>query len=153
MPPEQNKALIPLLSPLLDYRILPGGKHQWKEEDAKDRLLTGILSISSKEQSSKPPKIGKWRSGELTDLVAWQDYYAANADFPHPAQPGTPGKDILLALSRDAGSLAQLREGMKRSECRFPVHFDEENSMGILLPHLAWSIALLPCPTSISFGF
>jgi hypothetical protein len=136
-PPERNLAMIPLLSPMLDYRTLPNGSIEWAEPDSRKRLLSGVLITSSKEQSTKPPRAAKWRSGELTDLVAWQDYYAANADFPRPAQPGTPGRDVLMALSRDASSLAQLREGLQRPECRFPVHFDDANSMTILLPHLA----------------
>lgn len=136
-PPERNLAMIPLLSPLLDYRTLPNGRNQWNQEEARGRVLTEVLATSSKEQNIKAPRVAKWRSGETTDLVAWQDYFAASKEFPHPAQPGTPGKDILLALDRDASSLAQLREGLQRPECRFPVHFDDENSMGILLPHLA----------------
>lgn len=138
IPEEQNLALIPLLAPLLDYELLPNGQHRWKDETTQKALVSGALfNIQGKRQGAAVPKQGKWQSGELTDLVAWQDYYAESAEFPHPPKPGTPGQDILMALGRDASAQAQLREGLKRPYCRFPVHFEEENTMAILLPHLA----------------
>ncbi len=58
--------------------------------------------------------------------------------FPVPATSGSPASDVLHALSLVDPELDALAaEAARRPLGRFPVHYDEHPSWGILLPHLA----------------
>ena len=138
VPDSQNFAMIPFFAPLFDYDTRNGStefhqKEAWTRVTSQKTLSTTGTSTSK----VKSPVEARWRLGHLTDLVAWQDYYLALADYPHPAKPGRPGADVLIALDRDAAEFSALREGLSRPFCRFPIHYDTPNPAGILLPHLA----------------
>ena len=80
----------------------------------------------------------------VTDLEAWQKYYRnqTNTDeakrFPVAAQPQTPAKDVLLALSKWDSAVEELRQASHRPYSNLPLNYEEGfNATGTLLPFLA----------------
>jgi hypothetical protein len=78
------------------------------------------------------------------DLEAWQNYYRrqTNTDvakrFPVAAQPQTPAKDVLLALSKWDSAVEELRQASHRPYSNLPLNYEEGfNAAGTLLPFLA----------------
>lgn len=110
--------------------------------------------------------VGRWQQAKLTDLKPWQDYYRTqfvtndmmpgqpaprniNAniytnvvvaldtlEFPIAAQTQSPAADVLLALSRYAPVIEELRVAGARPYSRFPLNYQVENPSEISLPHL-----------------
>lgn len=91
----------------------------------------------------EPESSGDWEMGTVTDLKPWQVYYRNLAGknpalgIPTTPQPQTPAADVLLALSKYDPVMEQLRQDSQRPESRFPIQYDAENPMEVLLPHLA----------------
>lgn len=79
--------------------------------------------------------------GIFTSLEGWQGYYrqlaAKTNDFPVPAQPQSPARDVLLALSKYDSAVEELRAASKLPESRYPLEYDRDSPWEILLPHLA----------------
>jgi hypothetical protein len=80
----------------------------------------------------------------ITDLKTWQAAYRnpTNAslakEFPVAPQPQTPAKDVLLALSKYASAIEELRQASKRPYANVPLNYAEGfNTGGTLLPYLA----------------
>jgi len=79
-----------------------------------------------------------------TDLEAWHNYYGhqTNTDvakrFPVAAQPQTPAKDVLFALSKFDSAVEELREASERPYSNVPSNYYEDgfNSVSTLLPVL-----------------
>lgn len=81
------------------------------------------------------------------NLTEWQNFYRgtnnqfASSDgrftnyFPVAADPQTPAKDVLLALSKFDDRLSQIRTAAQRPKARFWVNY--EDGFGALIPHLA----------------
>jgi len=84
---------------------------------------------------------GNWVKATLTDLKPWQDYYRSLAAktnlFPIAPQPQSPAQDVLLALSRYAPAIEELREASQLPYSRFPLNYESQPPAAILLPHLA----------------
>ncbi|HAM73045.1 MAG TPA: hypothetical protein DCM86_15510 [Verrucomicrobiales bacterium] len=139
IPEGGNLAMTPFLRPLFDYETRDGNTVR-KDEPGWTRVVTagkGAFRQSTSRPGMKVPAAGNWRLGHPTDLVAWQDYYAAAKEFPTPQAPGRPGADIILALGESSDALAELRGALSRPRCWFPVHYADANPAGILLPHLS----------------
>ncbi len=150
VPSEQNFAMTPLLKPLLDYGA---GPSRWRDPEGIERAdavainltMPGLPYLDSEViidspvgpsvSSTRPPKLGRWASGQRTDLKAWQAFYRGNTNYPAPRRPGVPAADVLTALSRFDGELAELRSAASRPFSVFPVHYEED--AGALLKHLA----------------
>jgi len=68
-------------------------------------------------------------------------YYRALAiktnEFPVPPEPRSPAQDVLLALSKFAPAIEELRAASRRPESRFPLDYDDADTGEILLPHFA----------------
>jgi hypothetical protein len=80
----------------------------------------------------------------MTDLQTWQSYYLhqTNTDtakrFPVAAQPQTPAKDVLLALSKWDLSVDELRQASQRPYADVPLNYaDGFDSVSTLLPVLS----------------
>lgn len=90
-----------------------------------------------------PDASGNWAAGRMTDLKAWQSFYrnleqknpAANISIP--LQPQSPAADVLLALGKFDPLIEQLRRDSQLPYSRFPIQYDSENPVIVLLPHLA----------------
>ncbi len=92
------------------------------------------------------PGFGDLIKGKRIDLKEWQDFYRgtnnsfSTADgqatnyFPIAASPQTPAQDVLLALSRNEKTLAQLHAAARRPYAQFPINYQEGATR---LPHLA----------------
>jgi hypothetical protein len=58
--------------------------------------------------------------------------------YPIPPVPGNPAEDVLKALELAGTDVDALHSVLRdRPECRFPLHYSERPSWGVLLPHLA----------------
>ena len=131
VPSEKNFAHTPLLKPLL--------AHQWNAAG------TEVLADPPEEKTERAnqlmkfegtlPSLGQWRTGQRIDLAQWQKYFRDQPDWPHPETAGRPGADILHALKKQEGDLAELTQAMtERPLCRFDIRY--EATFGALLPHV-----------------
>ena len=58
--------------------------------------------------------------------------------YPVPAAPVNPAEDVLKALELAGTDVDVLQIALRdRPECRFPLHYSDRPSWGLLLPHLA----------------
>jgi hypothetical protein len=90
------------------------------------------------------PGSGYWARSTMTDLKAWQTYYRnpTNAslanEFPVAPQPQTPAADVLLALSRYASAIEELRQAGQRPCSNIPLNYEGGfDALSPLLEHLA----------------
>ena len=153
VPDDQNFAMTPLLSPILDYDLQGGLDHnqiRWRDSNGVNRLFQG-LTLQHVGAPTNPPAIsGQWKLGQKLDLAVWQGYLrwtpppskgesqtspALTNRFPRAAQPQAPAADVLLALSRFDSELTELHEASARPSARFPVHYG--GGWDTHLPHLA----------------
>jgi len=149
VPPEQNFAMTPLLKPLLDYTRV-NGTNVWRDPEGVRRAEAVNVDTVARPGEKSPLRSGRWATGTLTDLGAWQAFYRDNANYPAPAQPGAADDDVLLALSKFDAELAELRAAVARPYSVFPVHYEE--GVDVLLKHLAVlrKLALLPSLRAIA---
>ena len=134
VPDDQNLAMCPMLKPALDYAKPPIGPIEWRDNKGYQRLE----QINCTLEVQKPPRLGLVAEGATVDLAAWQTYYRGSTNYPQPSAPGRPAADILLALSRFDGDLAELRrEAAARPLARFPVQYASHPAVAILLRHLS----------------
>lgn len=131
IPDDENAAATPLFKPLLDYSLDPVGKtNRWRDEAGRNR----VQSLGAWD-TPDPHLKGTWRLQQAIDLGVLQKYYREHGHYPHPAQAGRPGDDILQALTPQDAAWAELREAAARPKARFPLHYEE--GYACLLPHLA----------------
>jgi hypothetical protein len=87
------------------------------------------------------PKDGNWQMAKISNLKSWRDYYrelaAKTNEFPVAPQPQSPVADVLLALSKYAPAIEELRQAAQLPYSRFPLDYDTEDPAEILLPHLS----------------
>ena len=131
VPDGENFATTPLLKPLLDYtRDAITKATRWGDEVAKKRAES--ISAYGRQE---PKHRGAWRLQQAMDLAELQAHYRGLDDFPHLAQPGRPGEEVLHALSKYEAETTELRQAIGRPFSRFPLHYEE--NYACLLPHLA----------------
>ena len=96
---------------------------------------THVVRPGYPQTRTLPPDLAA-RYGVATTLTAAE--FARAFTFPVPAAPGSPASDVLHALSLVDPELDALAvEAGRRPLGRFPVHYDEHPSWGVLLPHLS----------------
>ena len=138
VPDEKNFAMTPLLKPLLDLNP-PGSGSRIK--DAKGSQLVEALSISPQPWSENQVAVNNlshWRLGNRFSLEKWQAAIFDSTNLLHRAEKSSPGEDVLYALKQYEAALTELQTAAQtRPLSRFPVHYEEEDKAGILLPHLA----------------
>jgi hypothetical protein len=140
VPDGQNFALTPVVAGSYE-RILDKQGHKINPPDTNviDRLDMKIYD--NQFRVDNPTNGGNWAKGTKTDLPAVQLYFRALAaktnDFPIAAQPQSPAADVLLALSKYAPAIEDLRVAGRLPLSRFPLNYDAEHPYDILLPHLA----------------
>jgi len=125
VPDDQNFVKAPIFSNLWAT--------QWDEQaqdwkptatNTTDRLR---MSPYRSDGSSPADDIGSWARARLTRLENWQEYYrngATNSSgaFPRAPQPQSPAADVLLALSKYASALEELRLASQRPFSRTGVY-------------------------------
>ena len=86
---------------------------------------------------------GAWDRARLSRLEGWQDYYRSGApngvsEFPVASQPQSPAADVLLALSKFAPAIEELRSASQRPYSRFGVYSaDDARGFGLLMQCLS----------------
>ncbi|MCC6232730.1 MAG: hypothetical protein IT580_08805 [Verrucomicrobiales bacterium] len=160
VPDEKNFAMSRLFKPMLDYEYadptslqITGGWRDpagWKygQEMLRVESAEPKSSLQSFQKSSNaPPEFlssakkapayaGTFAAGDVTDLALWQAYYRWLPDWPKPSTPGSPGRDVLLGLSKSDADVEELHRAAKeRPLSRFPIAY--ERGPAALLPHLA----------------
>jgi hypothetical protein len=134
VPTEQNFATTPLLRPILDFSRVDGHL-VWNDTNGIARLEKIQADLQAGTHTRLP--LGNLEKNTFADLIACQDFYRGNTNYPQPAKAGTPAEDILVALGKFDTEFKELREAAARPHARFPIEYDYEPSWGILLPHLA----------------
>lgn len=136
VPDEKNFALAPLFLPLFDYS--PGPTNViWHDTNGLARLdrISAFLP-SGRDQNADLPT-GSLEKGTFADVKACAAFYRGNTNYPQASASATPAETILIALGKFDPELKELREAAaSRPACRFPIHYDEQPSWAVLLPHL-----------------
>lgn len=132
---EKNFALTPLLKAALDFDYTTTGA-VWRDTNGLAHLQQ--IRADLPPQSGKKLDLGNLEKGTFTDLEDCRDFYRGNSNYPQPTAPGTAAADILVALGKFDGELKELREAAAtRPESRFPIEYNYEPAVALLLPHLA----------------
>ncbi len=156
IPEDQNFAATPFFKPLFDF--LPGTQH-WRDRDAAQRVMRfsehfleelkgpidpEVRNLISKERQERMN--GDWKKARHRDLVAIVLLSTLHTNrtiiTPPPKSPSTldaakAAQAFLESTGQFDPLLTELREAAKRPGSRFGVRYEEENTAGILLPHLA----------------
>jgi len=111
---ERNYAAIPLFQDMFKNPT-PANPLAWPQ-------ISGI----------KQPPFDSVAKGERIDLAAWQKFFVEVQMLPAAGESAP--RDVLQALEKYAPQFEQLRLAGARSECRFPVRY--EDGAAAALPHL-----------------
>ena len=149
---EVNFAANALFKPIFDYHS-QDGRIVWRDTNGWERVRQMGIHFS---YPSEAPELGDVARGVRTALEDWQRYYRgeywpsnaaprkaqpsfnAKEKFPAPAQPQSPGADVLLALAKFDSEMRELAVDARRPHSRFPIHYDE--GWMTLLPHLGQTL-------------
>ena len=151
VPDEQNFAVAPIWVEAIKATLGPARARAWFGDKFPDNGRTNFTSRLqlqiTRQHGGEEPKAGDWQAAEPADLKIWQDYYrATNAandsrlftnDFPVSPQLQSPAQDVLLAMSKYAAALEELRVASRLPYAQFPLEYGKEDPASILLPHLA----------------
>jgi hypothetical protein len=140
VPDDQNFALTPIVFTSYGQMLTRDGK-EIPYKDRNTNFVNRLVMLIALNDEWPTNGTGDWRKATTGHLDVWQRYYrevAAKTNlFPVPAQPQSPAADVLLALSKYAPTIEELREAAKLPCSRFPLEYDKEDPWAILLPHLA----------------
>jgi len=139
VPDDQNFALTPMVESCYGQMLDRTG-HEIRPRNTKLVNRLEMHYWSDVKNYTYTDRLNDWNMGKRTDLAALQRYYRAIAAktnrFQVPAQPQSPAADVLLALSTFEATIEELRQAAQRPYARFPLEYDKEEPMEILLPHL-----------------
>ncbi len=165
-PDDKNLAMAPLLKPILDYTQGPAGV-TWSDTNGLARLdrfntalapLNGTnLSLGRLERgtfadltewsrhylnhTNPPPAMTeamRRRYGLEPKANESSPPASTEAEFPAAPPGASPAQVVLTALTKLDAEFRELREAAAaRPYCRFPVRYEDEPPVGVLLPHLA----------------
>ena len=86
-------------------------------------------------------QFGSWAKGTKTDLAAWQNSFRAlaarNKTLQLSPEPQSSAADVLEALRQFGGTIEELREAARLPYSRFPLEYDKDCPLAMLLPHLS----------------
>ncbi len=140
VPAEQNFALTPIVFTSYGQLLTREGKlisAEKRDEHFEVRMRMPVTLNSPAPTNWAGDRV----KGTLSRLGGWQRYYrelAGRPDaFPVPAQPQSPAADVLVALSKYDGVIAELRAASQLPYSRYPLNWDSESPFMIYLPHLA----------------
>ncbi len=148
VPDDQNFALTPVVASCYAAWLDKNG-HRFKPFDSNvvNRLAMSIYHEGDIGDNS--PNLGSWQKAQLADLRIWQEYYrhpktnsskpnaTVTNDFSMTPEPQTPAADVLLALSKYDATIEDLRLASRLPAARFPLTYDIECPVSLLLPHLS----------------
>jgi hypothetical protein len=140
VPEDQNFAMTPIVFTSYGQILTREGK--LIPDEKRDEHFVVRMRMPITLDSPAPTNwAGDRVKGTLSRLEGWQGYYRELADrtnaFPVPSQPQSPAADVLLALSKYDGVIAELRAASQLPYSRYPINWDSESPFMIYLPHLA----------------
>jgi hypothetical protein len=138
VPDDQNFAMTPVVATTYG-QILDRNGHQFSPQNTN---VVNRLQMPLDSGDGGPTNgLGNWQKAISSDLEPWQRYYRqfslSTNLFPVPPQPQTPAADILMALSKYAPTIEELRQAAVLPDSRFPLNYDSDEPAMILLPQLA----------------
>jgi hypothetical protein len=144
VPDDQNFAMAPIWVESMKAVLGPTNSLQWfggYTENGRTNFVDRLYMSTTDGTDPGPTNgAGNWQLSTVTDLKPWQDYYRTLATrtnlFPIAPQPQSPAQDVLLALSKYDLAIEELREASRRFYSRFPLDYDTQPLVAILLPHL-----------------
>jgi hypothetical protein len=116
----------------------------WKYDQETRESKTRLEHIAPR--GVEAPDSGSLFTAKRIDLRSWQDFYRGSNNlfaaggqtftnyFPVAANPQTPAKDVLLALTKSEATLQQLRAAARRPHARFWINY--KDGFSAILPHL-----------------
>jgi hypothetical protein len=139
VPDEQNFAMTPALAPL--YEFVPGTQ-RWRDTNAFAKVQTAPprYAKASRTVNSGTKHDGDWARGLPIDLQAWSAAFqgsSSNVTSEATQDRAASAKAVLAGLEEWNPLLDELRAASQRPFSRFNIRYEEENSAGILLPHLS----------------
>ncbi len=141
IPEDQNFVKAPIFSNLWAM--------QWdaQTQDWKPHATNAVDSLKMSpyrgDGSSPTGDGGAWDQARLTRLENWQDYYRnvvtnGAGEFPIALHAQSPAADVLLALSKYAPAIEELRTASRRPYSRFGVYSaDDAVGFGLLMQYLS----------------
>lgn len=140
VPDDQNFAMAPIALTSYERVLTRDGRVVPEGERGPEVVRRMEMTLTC--GGDGPTNCGGDRvKGTLTKLEYWQAYYRELATrtnfFPVAARRQSPAADVLLALSRYDSVIEELRVACRRPSSRFPLNYDSEMPIFILLPHLA----------------
>jgi len=83
------------------------------------------------------PLNGRWRDPKKNDTNMYGMVVESldTNEFPVAAQPQSPAADVLLALSKYASAMEELRQASRLPCSRFPLNYRSDDPAQILFPH------------------
>jgi hypothetical protein len=134
VPDERNLAMAPLFKPVFEYRYT-SNHVEWLNTNG----LARFQKFSSATVELKEDALGNIEKGSLADLGRIRSILEANTKLaPVSAGVSNNAEAVLMSLKIFEGELKELQtEAQRRPECRFPIDYDYDPPMAILLPHLA----------------
>jgi len=136
VPDDQNFALTPLLKPALDFK-LQAGQAVSHDSNALHRLNQMTPDQRSDSAQTNRLSNGSLENGTLADVEANAWFYRGNENYPQATTTASAAQQILIALGRFDPEIAELEiAAAERPLCRFPIDYNYEPSIAILLPHL-----------------
>ncbi len=153
VPDDRNFAMAPIWVEFIKAWLGPERARLWYGDKFPDLGRTNFtdrlaLNLWRNDVWANSQTNGDWAKGTFTDLKLWPAYYRAPAEtnqdspiatneFPVAPQPQSPAKDVLLALSKYDPAIEELRQAGRLPYSRFPIQYDAEDPLSIMLPHLA----------------
>lgn len=132
VPDAENFAATPLLRPF------QSGNPEFDRYRADHQNKVPDAPISLMDTSSKVPYPAEHNDflGHRTDLALWQSYFRGSTNWPQWPEPRTAEQDVLKALSRWDGEIAELHSAAARPKTRFNMRLTEDG-VSTLLTHLS----------------
>ncbi len=136
VPDNQNLAMAPVLKPLFDFSQDTNGI-RYHDTNGLERLRN-VDIYQRGVTRDKHADLGGLVNGTWTDLAGFAEFYRGNTNYPQAVTGSPPAKVVRVALSKLDPLIHELRkEAAARPLSRFPIDYDEEVTVSILLPHLA----------------
>ncbi len=123
VPDEQNLAKAPVV-----VRAVNGG---YVSSSSTGPVAWSDMPNGRDDRQTKFSRAG-WTTAYPLPLADWQKHYAGSKQCPHPARPGTPSADVLLALTIFAPLLDEMvRETETRAQAIASVDWEQEPATNI----------------------
>ena len=148
VPDDQNFASTPFLAPLFDFEP---GTQKTRDTNALDRTKSVSPQYEAASALVKPvkgPRSNSWVTAAI-DLRAWEAAFskdsnsaalpAASKNSPSSleASANVPAARVLAALGESEPVIEELRAASLRPHSRFNIRYDNDDPVGVLLPHYA----------------